>query len=241
MAESEKRCSKCKEIKSISNFNLDKSHADGRRSECKLCRKPASQKWHATNRDKINQRSKEYYYDHIESAQIYQKAKYEKNKEKAKEDSRKWYWENRDKSLAKSAKRREDHPEESREYARKRMRRLRSTPSGKINDRVGQGIRRSLRSSKANRHWEILVGYTVDTLKAHIEKQFKEGMDWDAFMNGEIHIDHKTPLAAFNFQSPTDIDFKKAWSLKNLQPMWAFDNISKSDNLEKPFQPSLLI
>lgn len=45
--------------------------------------------------------------------------------------------------------------------------------------------------------------------------------------------------AAFNFSSPEHIDFKKCWSLENLQPMWGKENAAKRDKLSKPFQPSL--
>lgn len=55
------------------------------------------------------------------------------------------------------------------------------------------------------------------------------------------HIDHKIPKSAFNFETPEDIDFKRCWALKNLQPLWAAENIKKHDRVDKPFQPSLAI
>jgi hypothetical protein len=58
---------------------------------------------------------------------------------------------------------------------------------------------------------------------------------------GEWHVDHKIPQSAFNFETPEDIDFKKCWALKNIQPMWAKENIIKSNRINKPFQPSLRI
>jgi len=45
----------------------------------------------------------------------------------------------------------------------------------------------------------------------------------------------------FNFTNPDHMDFKKCWALKNLQPMWAKDNIIKGAKLDKHFQPSLLL
>jgi hypothetical protein len=36
-----------------------------------------------------------------------------------------------------------------------------------------------------------------------------------------------------------DPDFKICWNLKNLQPMWAKENLSKNNKLEKPLQMSL--
>jgi 5-methylcytosine-specific restriction endonuclease McrA len=64
-------------------------------------------------------------------------------------------------------------------------------------------------------------------------------MSWDNC--NEWHIDHIIPKAAFNYEKPEDIDFKKCWALKNLQPLWAKENHEKKDKLLKPFQPSLQI
>jgi len=86
-----------------------------------------------------------------------------------------------------------------------------------------------------------LVGFSLEELKKHFEKQFKKGMSWELVMTGQIHIDHKIPIAAFNFETPEDIDFKRCWALKNLQPLFALENKSKKDSLYIPFQPSLLL
>lgn len=90
----------------------------------------------------------------------------------------------------------------------------------------------SIRQAKNGRKWEELVGYTIDELRNHIENLFAEGMTWERFMNGEIHIDHKIPVSSFNFSCPEDEDFKKCWALNNLQPMWAVDNIKKSNKIQ---------
>ena len=49
------------------------------------------------------------------------------------------------------------------------------------------------------------------------------------------------PKSAFNFETAEDADFKKCWALENLQPLWAKDNLRKSNKIHKPFQPSLAI
>jgi len=41
------------------------------------------------------------------------------------------------------------------------------------------------------------------------------------------HIDHIRPISAFSFTVPEDPEFKECWALNNLQPLWAFDNLSK--------------
>jgi hypothetical protein len=109
----------------------------------------------------------------------------------------------------------------------------------RLNCRISAVIRRSLKGEKAGRHWEYLVGYTLNDLRKHLEKHFVEGMTWEN--QGNWHIDHKIPKSAFNFTKPEHKDFKNCWALKNLQPMWAKDNILKSSKIKKHFQPSLLL
>jgi len=115
-------------------------------------------------------------------------------------------------------------------------------PRPVISKAVCDGIYKSLKSnggSKRGRQWESLVDFTKDDLVGHLEKQFTDGMTWDNY--GEWHIDHKVPVSAHNFKTTSHRDFKRCWSLKNLQPMWAKDNMSKGPRLKAPFQPSLLI
>jgi hypothetical protein len=111
----------------------------------------------------------------------------------------------------------------------------------KLSSGIRCGILKSVkRGSKAGRHWEGLVGYTVDDVKTHLERRFSPGMTWEN-QGSCWHIDHKIPVAAFNFETPDDIDFKRCWSLKNLRPLWATENMSKGARLDRPFQPSLQI
>jgi 5-methylcytosine-specific restriction endonuclease McrA len=50
-------------------------------------------------------------------------------------------------------------------------------------------------------------------------------MSWENY--GKWHIDHVVPDSFFFYQTTRDIGFKKSWELKNLQPLWALDNIKK--------------
>jgi len=72
----------------------------------------------------------------------------------------------------------------------------------------------------------------------HLKTTIPEGCSWETFLKGDLHIDHKIPISAFNFKTPNDIDFKKCWALENLQLLTVRDNLSKGANLDKPFQPS---
>jgi len=121
------------------------------------------------------------------------------------------------------------------EHRRKRSRemqrrRRRTNAKWAIIARISAGIRNSLKNGKNGRSWEKLVGYTITDLMDHLERRFLPGMNWEN--RGLWHIDHIRPLASFLFKSAAHTDFKKAWSLKNLQPLWAVDNIRKSARLD---------
>lgn len=79
-------------------------------------------------------------------------------------------------------------------------------------------------------HYFEILGYTQEDLIKHLEKQFKNGMTWDNY--GDWHVDHKRPITSFIFKDISDEEFKKCWSLENLQPMWGSENISKSNHYE---------
>lgn len=85
--------------------------------------------------------------------------------------------------------------------------------------------------SRANRRKDAkcveLLGYTRHQLRQHIEAQFTKGMSWDN--RGKWHIDHIVPVAEFMRRGETDPAIVNA--LSNLRPMWAKDNIRKSDKV----------
>lgn len=115
--------------------------------------------------------------------------------------------------------------DEYRAWRRAQRRRERTSPAKRLNHRMSRGIWQSLKKAKGGRSWQELAGYTLDALRAHLESRFLPGMSWENF--GEWHVDHVRPLASFSFVSPADSDFRAAWALSNLQPLWALDNIRK--------------
>lgn len=126
--------------------------------------------------------------------------------------------------LAGTLPRRKNSPEVQRRANQKR----RSTVEGVLNGRISSSIYQSLKWSgeeKGGRPWEALVGYTVHQLRTHLERQFRDGMSWG---NRSLwHIDHIIPLSSFRFSSVDDPEFKAAWAMTNLRPLWAADNIRK--------------
>ena len=71
----------------------------------------------------------------------------------------------------------------------------------------------------------ILLGCSIYNLKIHLKKKFKEGMSFENY--GKWHIDHIKPITSFNLSKVSEQ--KKCFSYKNLQPLWAIENIRKSN------------
>ncbi|QJB21819.1 HNH endonuclease [Xanthomonas phage FoX1] len=99
----------------------------------------------------------------------------------------------------------------------------------KKRDGISEVIRSAIRRHGSSRAVEDRIGYTIDDLMRHIEASFSEGMDWRAFRSGEIHIDHVMPQSYFD--TSCDEQWRACWALSNLRPMWARDNLAKSDRL----------
>ena len=71
-----------------------------------------------------------------------------------------------------------------------------------------------------------LIGSSVPFVRKWIESQFVDGMSWDN--HGEWHIDHIRPCASFDLSDPEQQ--KECFNYKNLQPLWAEDNLRKGDS-----------
>jgi len=72
-----------------------------------------------------------------------------------------------------------------------------------------------------------LLPYTITELVSHLKANFQPGMSMDNY--GEWHIDHIKPISKFNIHSLDCDEFKECWDLSNLQPLWAIDNMKKSN------------
>ena len=90
-----------------------------------------------------------------------------------------------------------------------------------------QGIGKSYRT-------EELLGTDRATAKKYIESLFKPEMTWKN--HGKWHLDHKIPCASFDLKCP--VQQLACCYYKNLQPLWAIDNMKKGAKLNYEFKPS---
>ena len=196
-------CRKCDKDKDITCFY--KNGKQGRLWTCSDCRREAT-----------NAKHRRYYKLYPEKHKSKRAAEYLKNKEYYAKKYREWQ---------------ARHPDRTRGFAKKSYRKKRERIPFRLSSSMSGGMFKSLKRGKDGYHWESLVNFTVDDLKCHLESQFTKGMTWDNY--GKWHIDHIIPRSFFVFDSFDDVEFKMCWRLENLQPLWAVDNLRKSNKIAR--------
>lgn len=93
-----------------------------------------------------------------------------------------------------------------------------------VRGRINQFLK-TKKIMKKNKTFEM-VGCKPEFLREYIEKKFTIGMSWD-IMGKEIHIDHIIPLSS----AKTEDEVLKLCHYTNLQPLWAKDNLKKSNKI----------
>lgn len=115
--------------------------------------------------------------------------------------------------------------EEYKTYRRALESARKATPLGNLMSRLRCRTAAAFRRHgfKKDSKTAALLGCEWDFLKAHIEKQFTEGMSWE---NRHLwHIDHILPLSSAEDEGA----MTKLCHYTNLQPLWWRDNLSKKD------------
>jgi hypothetical protein len=150
-----------------------------------------------------------------------------KNKERIAEYHKEWSDKNRGKLKDYHTKWRENNVEHKRKRIAYHYNKMNTDPKYKLGQRTRTAVYTCLKEANVAKYRSTfeLLGYTLEELMIHLEKQFTEGMTWDNY--GEWHVDHKIPMNSFNFETTDDREFKLCWCLDNLQPLWGSDNLSK--------------
>lgn len=247
-----KTCSKCHEELPLETFSRSARGLHGRRGDCKACHaahkaaarllnleehrlrgrakyradpdaaRAATSRWRAANLDHDIQRDREYKAANRELLRQKDRERIARDPELHRQRSRAYREKYPDK-VRESVRR---SSQKHRDKARERERKLRSTPKGRVTNTVRAAIHRGLaKGGKNGLRTFAALGFSSEKLMEHLQRQFAPGMTWDNF--GEWHIDHRLPLAMFEYRTVEDPGFKAAWALTNLQPLWATDNHKK--------------
>ena len=223
-----KKCTKCGRELPLDRFNkkIFKSGNVGYRSECKDCQAARNACWRRNNIDKIK----------LEHARYYQN-----NKKDVISASAEWARNNPDKIRESRARWRKNNPgygtmlrhnnlDKFRSLARATAKKRRANDSKfRVSVNIRRGMLRALLGESKAGHTEELLGCSIEYLRQYLEDQFKDDMSWDNYGRYGWHIDHIIPLSYFDLSDPEQQ--KRAWHYTNLQPLWARENIVKSNKI----------
>lgn len=149
------------------------------------------------------------------------------NKEYGKDYLKKWSKENSDKIKEYNRKNYKKRTDYSKNYSRKRRE---NDPMFKLKMNLRNLIKNGLMNqgySKKSNTYKI-IGLSYDEFKLYIEGQFKDGMSWENY--GKWHLDHKIPISI----ATSEEEAHKLCYYENFQPLWAKENLEKSDNIIYP-------
>jgi hypothetical protein len=213
----DKKCTRCGEWKEKSDFGNDPHLKSGLKSACKVCIAIYVKKHYAEHKVEIAAKVKEYNKCNREKKTKQQREYRRKNPEKVKECKRVWNAKNHDKILEQQKERISRWRKENPVYI------IKANLRGKMNKVVKRGTKSA--------HTLELLGCTAEELKVYIENLFSEGMTWDNYNFDTWHIDHIRPCASFDLTDPEQQ--RECFNYKNLQPLWAKDNLRKGTKWEK--------
>ncbi len=246
-----KKCFKCKKLKFLKYFDRDFSRADGFRYVCKECSKiysveyvsnpknkekkqKAIKAYKDSHRIEIRKKAKEYDRAHKKEAKEY----YEKNKTAFKKRKHLYYLENREETLLyQKLWTKENRKKSNLIKKRWKLRNKDYLKNYAKRDyvRIGNALRGRIRAAlkcqsiKKDKFTKDLTGCSISFLMKHLNSLFQPGMSWDNYSYYGWHIDHIKPCASFNLADSEEQ--KKCFHYSNLQPLWAEDNLRKSDKI----------
>lgn len=196
-----KICTQCEISKPLTEFYRNRNHKDGRSYYCKQCERKNS---NSENGKAIKKRYKQ---------SLKGKAAIRRDNTSEKGKLRHAKYEKSAKGRAKDLK-----------YMNKRY----ATDSNfRMKAILRSRMREALKNNKKLATLESLVGCTVPELKVYLESLFEEGMSWDNWAVKGWHIDHIKPCSLFDFKY--EDHQRECFHYTNLQPLWAKDNIAKSN------------
>jgi len=214
------------------------------------------QKYRKENKEKLNKQSKKYYNDNKDEILAKQKTKYKnlsqkekkdkylkkrkleiKNKERVKKYKREYYKEN----IEKYRKINKKYYLKNKKAIQLQIKeRYHKDENFKLRKNISAIIRRSIKNKKGS--YKNYIDFTIKDLRKHLENQFKWWMTWDNWgrynsfnwndndpKTWTWQIDHIIPQSSFNLKNIEEV--KKCWSLNNLRPLSAKENLLKSNKI----------
>lgn len=182
---------------------------------CQTCYKRT---WRRKNSEKCNSAQRQSYWNNLEKNRTenkYKRAKYRRDSIRSEHIRAK------NRIYDKSLKRKEWR----KLYNKTRKLTLDQRLRKNLRNRLIRAVKHQARRGSAVRD----LGCSILEFKKYIESKFQPGMTWGTWGRAGWHLDHIKPLSSFNL---TDREqFLEACHYTNLQPLWASENVRKSDKL----------
>lgn len=199
-----KICSKCGVEKEVCEFYKISGSSIKYRSKCKICMNNYSRNYYGINKTIISEKNKKF---RIENPNI--------NKEKCKLYKQKnpgWFKKWLDKN---------------KEHRRNYIMKYNSNPKIKIKNSLRGRINELMNKKYNNPKTLDLLGCEYEYFIKYIENKFIDGMSWDNYGYYGWHLDHIIPLSS----AKTKEEIVNLFHYTNLQPLWANDNLKKSNKI----------
>jgi hypothetical protein len=208
-----KVCTKCGIKKLKNEFSKTHVSSDGFYPQCKKCVSDYHKKYYQQNRKKI-----------LEAVETHK----ENNREKVLADKKHEYNRHKDKYILNSNNWQKNNREKSNDIKYKhKVKKRKIDPAYRIVDNLRSRMRAVLKGNNKSQHSIELIGCSSKELESYLENQFTEGMTWENYGYYGWHIDHIKPCSSFDLTDPEQQ--KLCFHYSNLQPLWAKDNIKKSN------------
>jgi len=219
-----KKCSKCQEVKLLTDFHNDRFKSLRVGSRCRSCTKEYNAKYNAKPENKA--RKKEYdakpevkarrkEHDTKPEVKARKREHSAKPEVKARKKEYNAKYKAKPENKAKKNTRNKERYNSEKNYKLTRILRARQLDALKGNSKSASSLE--------------LLGCSVDEALQHLENQFQPGMTWDNWTLDGWHVDHIKPCASFDMED--EDQQKECFHYSNLQPLWAKDNLEKGDKL----------
>jgi hypothetical protein len=199
-------CTKCKIEKQLTDFYKDPRRKTGLQANCKKCFNERTVKYNREFRKNNRELVRAW-------GRKNSKDDYYRRKDAIATYSKEYYEKNKDQLNKKKVK-----------YTKKRRK---TDPLYRTRCLLGSRTLKALKGigfQKSNTT-EKMLGCSYENFLQHLESLFSEGMNWHN--QGKWHIDHIIPLAS----AKNEEELIKLCHYTNLQPLWAKDNLSKSNKI----------
>lgn len=183
-------------------------------TKCRECSKREGRELYYKHREKRLQAKLSYAQENKDVIKTRNRNQYSKNKEKRIEYQKNYFRKNKDILRPKISAR--------------AIKKYHSDIHYKIKSNLSIRMRKFFK--KNGKRTIDFIGCSIDELKIHLESKFQNGMSWDNYGLYGWHVDHIRPCTSFDLSKKEEQE--KCFHYTNLQPLWAIDNIKKSNKWE---------